>query len=177
MLFWRVKMKENDIVRTTIYLPRNLHTILKKREINMSRMVRAFIDTILQDDELEIIERKIMQLKKRLQELEAKRQYLLQQREKEKLQEETIMEKARKFVAYLNNLFKQEPYDLEMTLITSQALQFIQEEFGVNLKVKDILQMQQKAKSNGGEIHIEDILPYFEKLAVARKEAKEVIHA
>jgi len=170
-------MKENDIVRTTIYLPRNLHTILKKREINVSRMVRAFIDTILQDDELEIIEREIMQLKKRLQELEAKRQYLLQQREKEKLQEETIMEKARKFVAYLNNLFRNEPYDLEMTLITTDSLQYIQEEFGVNMKVKDILQMQQKAKSNGGKIHIEDILPYFEKLAVARKEVKGVIHA
>ena len=168
-------MGENDIVRTTIYLPRNLHAILKKREINVSRMVRAFIDTILQDDELEIIEREIMQLKKRLQELEAKRAYLLKKREEEKLQQQSIMEKAKKFVNYLNNLFQQEPSDLEMTLITSQAIQFIQEEFGVNLKVKDILQMQQKAKSNGGKIHIEDILPYFEKLAVARKEAREGI--
>jgi len=167
-------MKENDIVRTTIYLPRNLHTALKSKEINVSRMVRAFIDTILQDDELELIEREIQQLRKRLQELEAKKAYLLQQREKEKLQEETIMDKARKFVSYLNELFKQNPFDLETKLATTQVMIYIQEEFGINVSTDDILKIQRKAKSNGG-VYVEDVLPYFEKIAVARKEVMEKI--
>lgn len=167
-------MAESDIIRTTIYLPRSLHTALKNKEINVSRMVRAFIDTILQDDELEIIEREIQQLQKRLHELEAKRQYLLEQRQQQQIKEESIMEKARPLTKYLNQLFKQHPFDMKTVIATSQIIPYIQEEYGLDIAGGDILNLQKRANSNGGELHIEDILPYFEKLSRARE---VVIHA
>jgi len=169
-------MGEEAIHRTTLYIPKSQWQILKRRGLNISRLIRSYLDIIIKEDELELIEREIQQLKKKLQELEAKKAYLLQQREKERYKQSVILEKARKFAEFLNNIFRDHPYDLQQQLLTTRILEYIQEEFSIVVSVEHIIKLQQKAKANSGKIYLEDVLPFFEKLKVARNEVIKLQH-
>ena len=87
-------MKEEQIVRTSIYLPKGLFLLAKKKQINMSKMFRMFLEEVLKDDEVEILKREIEELERKLEEKKAKLALIMEERRKKQEMEKAIMKVA-----------------------------------------------------------------------------------
>ena len=93
---------------TTLYLPAELIEKAKARGINISEAVREYLKAVLEDEEqqtLEELEKRILELEKELYKLRAQREAILQRR-KEKMIKENRERALREALTKLKALFE-----------------------------------------------------------------------
>ena len=145
-------MKEEQIVRTSIYLPKGLFLLAKKKQINMSRMFRMFLEEMLKDDEVEILKREIEELERKLEEKKAKLALIMEERKKKQEMEEAMMKVAEKLANYLTMRLKQwieafKPEDKRR--IVGGAARILKLDYGIDVDVEQVQGIFEKAISNG----------------------------
>ena len=153
-------MKEEQIVRTSIYLPKGLFLLAKKKQINMSKMFRMFLEEMLKDDEVEILKREIEELERKLEEKKAKLALIMEERKKKQEMEEAMMKVAEKLANYLTMRLKQwmeafKPEDKRR--IVSGAARILKLDYGIDVDVEQIQGIFEKAISNGSIVKPEDV--------------------
>ena len=153
-------MKEEQIVRTSIYLPKGLFLLAKKKQINMSKMFRMFLEEVLKDDEVEILKREIEELERKLKEKKAKLALIMEERRKKQEMGKAIMKVAEKLADYLTMRLKQwteafKPEDKRR--IVSGAARILKLDYGIDVDVEQVQGIFEKAISNGSIIKPEDV--------------------
>ena len=153
-------MKEEQIVRTSIYLPKGLFLLAKKKQINMSKMFRMFLEEMLKDDEVEILKREIEELERKLEEKKAKLALIMEERRKKQEAEEAMMKVAEKLANYLTMRLKQwmgafKPEDKRR--IVSGATRILKLDYGIDVNVEQIQGIFEKAMSNGSVVKPQDV--------------------
>lgn len=99
-------MKEEHIVRTTVYLPKSHHKLLKAKGINLSRAVRQLATELLNESEEERLRQEIQELENALMEKKAKLEYIIVQRKQKQEVEESLMKVAEKLAEWLTQRYK-----------------------------------------------------------------------
>lgn len=158
-------MKEEQIVRTSIYLPKGLFLLAKKKHINMSRMFRLFLEEMLKDDEVEILKREIEELERKLEEKKAKLSFLMEERKKKQEMDEATMEVAKKISNYLTMRLKQwmeafKPEDKKR--IEGGAARLLKLDYSVDVDADYVKSIFEKAMDNGSIVKPEDVLHLVE---------------
>ena len=153
-------MKEEQIVRTSIYLPKGLFLLAKKKQINMSKMFRMFLEEMLKDDEVEILKREIEELERKLDEKKAKLALIMEEKKKKQEMEEAMMKVAEKLANYLTMRLKQwmgafKPEDKGR--IVSGAARILKLDYGIDVDVEQVQGIFEKAMSNGSVVKPEDV--------------------
>ena len=153
-------MKEEQIVRTSIYLPKGLFLLAKKKQINMSKMFRMFLEEMLKDDEVEILKREIEELERKLEEKRAKLALIMEERKKKQEMEEAMMKVAEKLANYLTMRLKQwmEAFKTEdKRRIVSGAVKIMKLDYGIDADVEQVQGIFEKAMSNGSVVKPNDV--------------------
>ena len=153
-------MKEEQIVRTSIYLPKGLFLLAKKKQINMSRMFRMFLEEMLKDDEVEILKKEIEELERRLEEKKAKLEFITEERKKNQEMGEAMMKVAEKLANYLTMRLKQwmEAFKPEgKRRIAGGAARILKLDYGIDAEVDYIQDIFEKAISNGSIVKPNDV--------------------
>jgi len=153
-------MKEEQIVRTSVYLPKGLFLLAKKKQINMSRMFRMFLEEMLKDDEVEILKKEIEELERRLEEKKAKLEFITEERKKNQEMKDAMMKVAEKLANYLTMRLKQwmeafKPEDKRR--IVSGAARILKIDYGIDVDVEQIQGIFEKAMGNGSVVKPEDV--------------------
>ena len=165
-------MKEEQIVRTSIYLPKGLFLLAKKKQINMSRMFRMFLEEMLKDDEVEILKREIEELERKLEEKKAKLALIMEEKKKRQEMEEAMMKVAEKLANYFTMRLRQwteafKPEDKRR--IVSGAVKIMKLDYGINADVECIQDIFEKATSNGSVVKPGDVKHLLEGKQWARR--------
>jgi len=169
-------MKEEEIIRTTLYLPKSLHIAVKSKDLNMSKLVRSFLEQIIEEDEEDILVREIERKKQELKQLEAKLKIIREKKKKENAEKQYIIDVATKVAEFLTIRFKNfiqaaKKYDhVNADHFIAGTIDLIQKDYGIFIRYDEMVKLMEKVNSNGSRIEKEDIIPYVIK-------QKEVIHA
>ena len=153
-------MKEEQIVRTSIYLPKGLFLLAKKKQINMSKMFRMFLEEMLKDDEVEILKREIEELERKLEEKKAKLALIMEERKKKQEMEEAMMKVTEKLASHLTMRLKQwmeafKPEDKGR--IVSGATRILKLDYGIDVDVEQVQDIFERAMSNGSVVKPNDV--------------------
>lgn len=162
-------MKEGDIVRTTLYLPRGLHVAVKGKDLNMSKLVRAFLEQIMEEDEEDILVREIEKKKQELKQLEAKLKLIREKKKKENEEKQHILHVAAKIAEFLTVRFKnftqaaKKHTHLDGNRFIAGTIDLIQKDYGIFIEYNEMIKLMEKVNSNGFKVEKEDIIPYIVK--------------
>jgi len=167
-------MKEGEIVRTTLYLPRSLHIAVKSKDLNLSKLIRSFLEQIIEEDEEDIILREIERKKQELKQLEAKLKIIREKKKKENAEKQYIIDVATKIAEFLTVRFKNflqasKEYRLvDTNHFIAGTIDLVEKNYGIFIEYDEMVKLLQKVNGNGSKIDKEDILPYV----VKQKEVK-----
>ena len=142
-------MGEENIVRTTLYLPKSLYLAVKSKDLNMSRLVRSFLEQIIEEDEEDILVREI------------------EKKKKENAEKQYILDVATKMAEFLTLRFKQfirhtskEERIWAGNEFIANTIDIIQKDYGVFIEYNEMVKLFEKVDANGSRIEKEDIIPY-----------------
>ncbi len=158
--FSKAKMKEELIARTSIYLPKELFLLAKKKQINISKMFRIFLEEMMKDDEVEILKREIEELERRLEEKKAKLSFLMEERKRKEREEEAITKIVGKITSPLSIRFSQwmesfKPED--KARIVYGISKIVKDNYGIEMDKDFIITIFENAMNNGSKIKVEEV--------------------
>ena len=160
-------MGEENIVRTTLYLPKSLYLAIKSKDLNMSKLVRSFLEQIIEEDEEDILVREIEKKKQELRQLEAKLKLIREKKKKENAEKQYILDVATKIAEFLTLRFKQfirhtskEERIWAGNEFIANTIDLIQKDYGIFIEYNEMVKLFEKVDANGSRIEKEDIIPY-----------------
>jgi len=154
-------MKEEEIVRTSIYLPKSLFLAIRSKQINLSREVREYLYQRIQEDEEQKLIKEIEEHKKIVRQLEAKLAIIKKKKKEEEEKRKILYQLADKIAKWLDIRLRNIPEKNQQFFI-NKTIEILKSKYNVELSDKHIISLSNKIKSNGNKIKIEDILQILE---------------
>jgi len=167
-------MGEENIHRTTVYIPKKLYLIAKSMGINMSQSFVKYLEQLIEEDPETVIMKEIEEYKEKIRQLEAKLKIIREKKKQQQEKQQAIENVATKIAEFLTVRFKNflqasKEYRLvDTNHFIAGTIDLVEKNYGIFIEYDEMVKLLQKVNGNGSKIDKEDILPYV----VKQKEVK-----
>ncbi|HEC76052.1 MAG TPA: hypothetical protein ENI33_02190 [Thermoplasmatales archaeon] len=153
-------MGEDNIHRTTIYIPKKLYIIAKSMDINMSQSFSKYLEQLIKEDPETIIMKEIEEYKEKIRQLEAKLQIIREKKKQQQEKEKAIENVAQRIAEWLSKRLFNIP-ETDSNRFMRKTKEIIIKNYGVNIDENTLYDFAEKIKGNGG-LKKEDIMEVLE---------------
>jgi len=161
------RMGEENIHRTTVYIPKRLYLIAKSMGINMSQAFVKYLEQLIEEDPETVILKEIEEHKEKIRQLEAKLKIIRERNKKQQEKQRAIENVATKIAEFLTLRFKQfikntseEERIWAGSEFIASTIDIIQKDYGIFIEYNEMVKLFEKVDANGFRIEKEDIIPY-----------------
>lgn len=148
-------MGEENIHRTTVYIPKKLYIIAKGMDINMSQAFSKYLEQLIKEDPETIIMKEIEEYKEKIRQLEAKLKIIREKKKQQEEKEKAIENIAQKIASWLSKRLLNIPDDPKKFI--SKTKELLIKDYGINIHEDILYNFAEKVKGNGG-LKKEDIM-------------------
>ena len=154
-------MREGEIHRTTVYIPKRYYIIAKSMGINMSQSFTQYLEQLIKEDPETVIMKEIEEYKEKIRQLELKLKVIREKKRKQQEKEKAMETIANKIAEWLTKRLSSIPDDFNKERFLEKTKEIITKNYGVNMDINILHNFAEKIQGNGG-LKKEDILEVLE---------------